>query len=68
LRNRRIVGSLNGTTDVRRDFPVIVEHARRGELDLAAQVSHVWPLAEIDDAIAAVRAGTVVRAVLDHTA
>ena len=51
-----------------RDFPVIVDHVRRGDLDLAAQVSQVWPLAEIDDAIAAVRAGHVVRAVLDHTA
>ena len=68
LRNRRIVGSLNGTVDVHRDFPAIVDHARRGELDLAAQVSRVWPLAEIDDAVAAVRAGQVVRAVLDHTA
>ena len=68
LRNRHIVGSLNGTVDVHRDFPAIVEHARRGELDLAAQVSAVWPLAGIDDAIAAVRAGQVVRAVLDHTA
>jgi len=68
LRNRRIVGSLNGTVDVPHDFPVIVDLARRGELDLAAQVSQVWPLAEIDDAIAAVRAGHVVRAVLDHTA
>ncbi len=67
LRNRRIVGSLNGTVDVPHDFPVIVDLARRGELDLAAQVSQVWPLAEIDDAIAAVRAGHVVRAVLDHT-
>jgi S-(hydroxymethyl)glutathione dehydrogenase/alcohol dehydrogenase len=68
LRNRRVVGSLNGTVDVPRDFPVIVDHARRGDLDLAAQVSRVWPLAEIDDALAAVRAGHVVRAVLDHTA
>jgi S-(hydroxymethyl)glutathione dehydrogenase/alcohol dehydrogenase len=68
LRNRRIVGSLNGTVAVPRDFPAIVEHARRGELDLAAQVSAVWPLDAIDDAIAAVRAGQVVRAVLDHTA
>jgi S-(hydroxymethyl)glutathione dehydrogenase/alcohol dehydrogenase len=67
LRNRRVVGSLNGTVDVPRDFPVIIEHARRGELDLAAQVSRVWPLADIDDALAAVRAGHVVRAVLDHT-
>jgi S-(hydroxymethyl)glutathione dehydrogenase/alcohol dehydrogenase len=67
LRNRRVVGSLNGTVDVPRDFPVIIEHARRGELELTAQVSRVWPLAEIDDALAAVRAGHVVRAVLDHT-
>jgi S-(hydroxymethyl)glutathione dehydrogenase/alcohol dehydrogenase len=67
LRNRRVVGSLNGTVDVPRDFPVIVDHARRGAIDLAAQVSRVWPLAEIDDAITAVRAGHVVRAVLDHT-
>ena len=67
LRNRRVVGSLNGTVDVHRDFPVIVDRARHGDLDLTAQVSRVWPLAEIDDAIAAVRAGHVVRAVLDHT-
>ena len=67
LRNRRVVGSLNGTVDVPRDFPVIVDRARRGDLDLTAQVSRVWPLADIDDAIAAVRAGHVVRAVLDHT-
>jgi S-(hydroxymethyl)glutathione dehydrogenase/alcohol dehydrogenase len=68
LRNRRIIGSLNGTVDVHRDFPVIVEHVRHDALDLAAQVSAVWPLAGIDDAIAAVRDGRVVRAVLDHTA
>jgi S-(hydroxymethyl)glutathione dehydrogenase/alcohol dehydrogenase len=68
LRNRRIVGSLNGTVDVPRDFPVIVEHVRHGALDLAAQVSAVWPLDAIDDALAAVRAGQVVRAVLDHAA
>ena len=68
LRNRRIVGSLNGTIDVRQDFPAIVEHVRHGALDLGAQVSAVWPLAAIDEAIAAVRDGQVVRAVLDHTA
>jgi S-(hydroxymethyl)glutathione dehydrogenase/alcohol dehydrogenase len=68
LRNRRIVGSLNGSVEVHRDFPAIVEHVRRGALDLAAQVSAVWPLEAIDDAIAAVRDGRVVRAVLDHTA
>jgi S-(hydroxymethyl)glutathione dehydrogenase/alcohol dehydrogenase len=64
--NRRILGSYNGNVDVARELPVIVEHVRHGRLELDAQVSHVWPLADIHDAIAAVRAGSVVRAVLRH--
>ncbi len=67
LRGRRILGSLNGAIDPDRDLPDIVAHARAGRLELDAQVSRVWPLAEIHAAIAAVRAGDVVRAVLDHT-
>jgi S-(hydroxymethyl)glutathione dehydrogenase / alcohol dehydrogenase len=66
LRNRRIVGSLNGSVDLHRDFTAIVEHVRHGDLDLDGQVSQVWPLREIHAAIAAVRAGSVVRAVLTH--
>jgi S-(hydroxymethyl)glutathione dehydrogenase/alcohol dehydrogenase len=68
LRNRTIAGSLNGKVDLRRDFPVIIAHIKSGTLDVVSQVSQVWPLAEIDCAIDAVRAGTVIRAVLDHTA
>jgi S-(hydroxymethyl)glutathione dehydrogenase/alcohol dehydrogenase len=67
LRGRRIVGSLNGAIDPARDLAEIVRLAEAGDLDLDSQVSHVWPLAEIEDAVAAVRAGEVVRAVLDHT-
>jgi S-(hydroxymethyl)glutathione dehydrogenase/alcohol dehydrogenase len=67
LRGQRIVGSLNGATDPTRDMPAIVEHVRAGELDIASQVSRVWPVAEVADAVAAVRRGEVVRAVLDHT-
>ncbi len=67
LRGRRIVGSLNGAIDPARDLAEIVRLAEAGDLDLDSQVSRVWPLAEIDDAIAAVRAGEVVRAVLAHT-
>jgi Zn-dependent alcohol dehydrogenase len=66
LRNRRIVGSLNGATDLRRDFAAIIEHVQGGSLELDAQVSEVWPLRAIEDALAAVRAGSVVRAVLTH--
>jgi S-(hydroxymethyl)glutathione dehydrogenase/alcohol dehydrogenase len=66
LRNRRVVGSLNGSVDMRRDFAAIVAHVHQGDLDLDGQVTQIWPLGEIDAAIAAVRAGSVVRAVLTH--
>jgi S-(hydroxymethyl)glutathione dehydrogenase/alcohol dehydrogenase len=66
LRNRRIVGSLNGSVDLHRDFTAIVDHVHNGELEVAAQVSRVWPLRDIGEALAAVRAGSVVRAVLAH--
>ena len=66
LRNRRIVGSLNGSVDLQRDFTAIVAHVHKGELEVDAQVSRVWPLRDIDEALAAVRAGSVVRAVLSH--
>jgi S-(hydroxymethyl)glutathione dehydrogenase/alcohol dehydrogenase len=67
LRNRTVAGSLNGKVDLRRDFPTIIDHIGRGELEVDSQVSQVWPLGEIESAIAAVRAGSVIRAVLDHT-
>jgi S-(hydroxymethyl)glutathione dehydrogenase/alcohol dehydrogenase len=67
FRGRRIVGSLNGAQHPDRDLADIVQLARAGAIDLAAQVSAVWPLEEIDDAIAAVRRGDVVRAVIDHS-
>jgi S-(hydroxymethyl)glutathione dehydrogenase / alcohol dehydrogenase len=67
FRGRRIVGSLNGAQNPDRDLADIVALARDGALDLAAQVTRVWPLDKIDDAIAAVRRGDVVRAVIDHS-
>jgi S-(hydroxymethyl)glutathione dehydrogenase/alcohol dehydrogenase len=67
LRGRQVVGSLNGAMDPRRDLPEIVRLVGHGELDLASQVSRTWPIGEIDAAIAAVRAGAVVRAVVDHS-
>jgi S-(hydroxymethyl)glutathione dehydrogenase/alcohol dehydrogenase len=68
FRGRRIVGSLNGAQHPDRDLADIVTLARSGAIELAAQVSAVWPLDEIEDAIAAVRRGDVVRAVIDHSA
>ena len=65
MAGRRIVGSFNGDCDPVRDLPTILDEARRGVLELDALVTAVWPLEEIDAAVAAVRAGEVLRAVLD---
>jgi len=62
---RRILGSLNGDVVPPRDLPRIIDLIRSGRLDVAAQVSGTWPLDQIHNAIAAVRAGEVVRATLD---
>lgn len=68
FRGRRILGSLNGACDPARDFPVMIEHARAGRIDLDAMVTEVFPLSRWQDAIAATRSGAVVRSVLDLTA
>jgi S-(hydroxymethyl)glutathione dehydrogenase/alcohol dehydrogenase len=67
-RRQRVVGSLNGAIVPNRDLVDIVEHVRAGRLDLDAQVSRMWPVREFEDAIAALRRGDVVRAVLSHPA
>jgi S-(hydroxymethyl)glutathione dehydrogenase/alcohol dehydrogenase len=63
---RSVCGSLNGAMHPQRDLADIVEHVRAGRLELAAQVTRAWPLAEVEAAVAALRAGDVVRAVLLH--
>jgi S-(hydroxymethyl)glutathione dehydrogenase/alcohol dehydrogenase len=63
MRGCSVVSTLQGGAR-RDDFPHLVERARRGDIDLAAQVTRIWPLAEIEAAVAALRAGAVTRAVL----
>lgn len=65
MRGRRIVGSLGGDIVPERDTPEIVEHLRAGRLTVDGIAPRIWPLVEIDDAIAAVRAGQVIRPLLD---
>jgi S-(hydroxymethyl)glutathione dehydrogenase/alcohol dehydrogenase len=65
---QRIVGSLNGSIDPYRDMPEIMRLVRDGQLEIDAQVTKVFPLGEVKAAIEAMKAGKVVRAVLDHTA
>ncbi len=64
---REIVGQLNGGARPEVHYPELIEHARARRIDLSAQVTKVWPMAEFEDAIAALKAGQVTRAVLDLT-
>jgi len=64
---REIVGQLNGGARPELHYPELIEHARERRIDLSAQVTRVWPMAEFANAIAALKAGQVTRAVLDLT-
>jgi S-(hydroxymethyl)glutathione dehydrogenase/alcohol dehydrogenase len=64
---RKVVSELNGGTNPRRDFAILIDLARKGEIDIDSQITQAWPLAEFETAMAALRSGKVVRAVLDHT-
>ncbi|MDD3799921.1 MAG: alcohol dehydrogenase catalytic domain-containing protein [Novosphingobium sp.] len=67
LAGRDIVSTMNGGARPERDYPELIRLAQEGKLDIAGQVTQVWPLAEVEDAIAALESGKVTRAVLDHT-
>lgn len=67
LFGREIVATMNGGARPERDYPELIRLAQDGQLDIAGQVTQVWPLAEVEDAIAALESGKVTRAVLDHT-
>jgi S-(hydroxymethyl)mycothiol dehydrogenase len=62
-RRARIVVS-HGGDHLPEDFPRLAQWALDGKLDLASMVSRVAPLANWDDAFAAMRDGAVIRTVL----
>lgn len=60
-----IVATMNGGAVPESDYPELIAQALDGRLNLADQISGVWPLDRIAEAIAALKAGDVTRAVLD---
>ena len=62
---RRVLGSLYGSSRPERDFPIILELYRRGRLPLDRLVAHRLPLDEIDRAFALLNGGEPGRVVLD---
>jgi Zn-dependent alcohol dehydrogenase len=61
---QRVLGSRMGSSRIARDIPRLVEHYRNGKLKLDELVSGRYPLAAINEAIAAVRQGAALRNVI----
>ena len=64
-KERRVLGSLYGSSYPERDFPQILDLYRRGRLPLDRLISHRLPLDEIDRAFELLRGGEAARIVLE---
>ncbi len=64
---RRILGSIYGSSRPERDFPRTLDLYRSGRLPLDRLVSHRLPLDAVEEAFALMRSGEALRVVLDLT-
>jgi len=62
--NQRIIGSKMGEAVISRDIPKLVRAYRKGELKLDELVTKTYRLEQINEAIAEVKSGTVMRNVI----
>ena len=65
---KRIIPSLYGSADPQRDFGRLLALWRAGRLDIEGMVSHRLRLDQLDDALAALGRGDVIRQVIIHDA
>jgi S-(hydroxymethyl)glutathione dehydrogenase/alcohol dehydrogenase len=61
---KKIIGSVYGSADVRRDYTRILGLWRAGRLDLEGMITHRLKLDDIDDALDALGRGDVIRQVV----
>jgi S-(hydroxymethyl)glutathione dehydrogenase / alcohol dehydrogenase len=61
---KNLLSSLYGGSDVRRDFPFFAELYKAGKLDLESMISSRIKLADLNDAVAALKGGEVLRQVV----
>ena len=64
---RRVLGSIYGSSKPERDFPATLELYRAGRLPLDRLVSHRLPLDDLARGFELMRDGTALRVVLDLT-
>jgi S-(hydroxymethyl)glutathione dehydrogenase / alcohol dehydrogenase len=62
---RTYISGVNGGIAPGAEFQRLVQEVRDGLIDVASQITRVWPLEDFAEAIASLRAGDVTRAVLD---
>ena len=61
---KKLLGCIYGSSQVRRDFPRFIALTETGRLDLGAMVSRRIGLDEVNDAFRAMQAGEVIRSVI----
>lgn len=61
---KRLLGSFNGSYDLRSAIPTLAELVVDGHLSLGAMITDTWHLGEINEAMASLEAGTNVRQVI----
>ena len=64
---RRVLGSIYGSSRPERDFPRTLELYRSGRLPLDRLISHTLPLGEVSQAFALMHSGEALRVILDLT-
>jgi S-(hydroxymethyl)glutathione dehydrogenase/alcohol dehydrogenase len=62
---RRVLGSIYGSSRPERDFPRILSLYRRGRLPLDRLISHRLPLERVEDAFELMKSGQAIRVVLE---
>jgi S-(hydroxymethyl)glutathione dehydrogenase/alcohol dehydrogenase len=61
---KKLLGCIYGSAQVRRDFPRFIALTETGRLDLGSMVSRRIQLDEVNDAFRAMQAGEVIRSVI----
>jgi S-(hydroxymethyl)glutathione dehydrogenase/alcohol dehydrogenase len=64
LQEKRILGTVYGSAQVRRDFPRLIALVESGKLDLGDMVSRTIALDEVNDGLRAMQDGEVIRSVI----
>lgn len=64
LKEKRLLGSLYGSAQVRTHFPMLAKMAERGMLDLTSMISRRFELRQVNKALDALGSGDVIRSVI----